>query len=231
MKTIGLLGGMSWESTQVYYRELNQQINQAKGGLHSAPIVMINVDFEPLEQLMINDGWNDICKILENHCITLQNADVDCIAIATNTMHKLVPQIEPKLKVPIIHIADSVAKNLKDQNINSIGLLGTAFTMQEDFYKSKLQSHNIKTMVPNTEDQNTINEIIFNELCQGQFTHTSKQKYLKVIERLKQQGAQAVVLACTEIGLLINQNDCDTKLIDATDVHIKDIVKFSLSKS
>ncbi len=229
MKTIGLIGGMSWESTQVYYRELNVQLNQTLGGLHSAKIILVNVDFQPIEQLMSQGHWDAVNQIIEKHCLTLQQAGVDCIAIATNTMHKLVPQIAPNLDVPIIHIADSVAQVIKTCKINTIGLLGTAFTMQEDFYHARLGSHSINALTPNQDDQIEINRIIFNELCQGEFTPQSKQTYLQVIERLKQQGAEAVVLACTEIGLLINQNDCETQLIDATEAHIKDIVNFALS--
>lgn len=230
MKTIGLLGGMSWESTQVYYRELNRRVNQALGGLHSAPLVMVSVDFQPIERLMQKGDWDGISAILKKHCLQIQQAGAQCIGIATNTMHKLVPQFESQLSIPLIHIADSVAKNLMAQSSKKIGLLGTSFTMQEDFYKSRLAQYGIETLLPQNTDQGLINQIIFDELCQGQLKPQSKQTYLRVIEKLQQQGADAVVLACTEIGLLIKQSDTSVPLLDATEAHINDLVTFALSE-
>ncbi|MCX7554272.1 aspartate/glutamate racemase family protein [Marinicella sp. S1101] len=229
MKTIGLLGGMSWESTQVYYRELNRRVNQALGGLHSVPVVMVSVDFQPIERLMQQGEWQPISQILKNHCLNLQQAGAQCIGIATNTMHKLVPQFESQLSIPLVHIADSVAKNLMAQGSKKIGLLGTSFTMQEDFYKTKLAHYGVETLVPQKKDQGIINQVIFDELCQGQLKPRSKQAYLQVIEKLQQQGADAVVLACTEIGLLIKPTDTQIPLLDATEAHINDLVTFALS--
>ncbi len=231
MKIIGLLGGMSWESTQVYYRELNERINRKLGALHSAPMVMINVDFQPIEQLMQAGQWNQISQALQHHCKNLQQAGAECVAIATNTMHKLATEIESVIEVPLIHIADAVGKNLAKQGFKTIGLLGTEFTMQERFYSSRLKEyHDINTMVPDHHDQELINQVIFDELCRGIFRAESKQKYLTIIEKLEQRGADAVVLACTEIGLLIKQADTDTPLVDATEVHINEIAGFALSK-
>lgn len=231
MKTIGLLGGMSWESTLVYYRDINLKINQSLGGLHSAPLVMVNVDFQPIEDLMRQDNWPAISQLLKQHINSLQQAGADCLVIATNTMHKLAPEIESTVELPLLHIADSVAKVLINHNIQSVGIIGTAFTMQESFYQDRLNQHGIKTTVPDIQDQHSIHQIIFQELCQGQFKAESKQTYLDVIDRLKQQGAQAVVLACTEIGLLVNQADTTVPLFDATEAHINDAVAFALHNS
>jgi len=229
MKTIGLLGGMSWESSQIYYRELNQQINQHLGGLHSAQMVMINVDFAPLEQLMIKGEWSKISDILLKHCLQLQGAGADFIVIATNTMHKLAPIIEKNLGIPLLHIADAVGQSAVKKNLNTVGLLGTAFTMEQGFYATRLEKHGIKTIIPEDDERIVVNQIIFEELCKGQLKSSSKQKYLKVIEGLARQGAQAVILGCTEIGLLVQQQDTAVTLVDATHEHIKMVVKQALS--
>ncbi len=230
MKTIGLLGGMSWESSQVYYRELNQQINQQLGGLHSASIVMINVDFAPIEQLMVRGEWSVIGKVLVRHCLQLQSAGADFIVIATNTMHKLAPVIEQAIDVPLLHIADAVGRSEAIKSIKKVGLLGTAFTMEQDFYTSRLKSkYGVKALVPNAEECFVMNQIIFDELCKGHFNANAKQQYLKVIDKLADQGAEAIVLACTEIGLLVQQHDTSVTLIDATHEHIKLAVNHAIS--
>ena len=230
MKTIGLLGGMSWESSQIYYRELNQQINQQLGGLHSAQIVMINVDFAPIEQLMLQGDWPAISDILVKHCLQLQIAGADFIVIATNTMHKIAPAIEQAIDIPLLHIADAVGQAAVAQQIEIVGLLGTVFTMEQGFYKTRLKTQQgIETLIPNDEDRVVVNQIIFDELCQGQFTASSKQQYLRVIDNLAAQGAEAVILGCTEIGLLVQQKDTSVTLLDATHEHIKLAVHHALS--
>ncbi len=222
MKTIGLLGGMSWESSQVYYRELNQRINQALGGLHSAQMVMINVDFAPIEQLMLAGDWVAVSNILIKHCLQLQGAGADFIVIATNTMHKLAPAIEAAIQVPLLHIADAVGQSKVIKPLKTVGLLGTAFTMEAEFYTTRLNTkYGLDTLIPDDGQRLMVNQIIFDELCKGQFNTSSKQQYLKVINDMAQQGAQAIVLACTEIGLLVQQDDTDVTLIDATEEHIK----------
>ncbi len=221
MKTIGLLGGMSWESSQTYYRELNLRINHELGGLHSAQLVMINVDFAPIEQLMVAGNWIAISEILIKHCIQLQDSGADFIVIATNTMHKLAPAIEAAIQIPLLHIADAVGQSQVIKPLKTVGLLGTAFTMEEDFYSSRLKSqYGLDTLIPDDHQRLMVNQVIFDELCKGQFNTHSKQQYLKVINDLSQQGAQAIVLACTEIGLLVQQDDTDVTLIDATEEHI-----------
>ena len=225
MKTIGLLAGMSWESSQTYYRELNQQINQLLGGLHSAKIIMINVDFAPIEAWMKEGNWDAIAQSLIADCLKIQHAGADFLMIATNTIHKLAPQIEAAIHIPLLHIADAVAHELGIQNKSKVGLLGTGFTMEQDFYKGRLyHQFGIKTITPNEADRKTVNRIIFEELCHGQFNVPAKQQYLDIIKKMAEQGAEAVILACTEIGLLINQADTEIPLIDATYCHIKQAV-------
>lgn len=232
MKTIGLLGGMSWESTLVYYRELNQQINQQLGGLHSAKIILINVDFAPIEALMKDGQWSEIAQQLTLYTQRIEQAGADFLLIATNTMHKLAEQIQASINIPLLHIADTVAQDLKKHNKTKVGLLGTQFTMEQDFYKDRLQEKfGIQVLVPETKERQQVNQIIFEELCHGQFKPSSKQVYLKIIDELAQQGAEAIILGCTEIGLLVQQSDCKIPLFDATDSHIKHAVNFSLLQS
>lgn len=229
MKTIGLLGGMSWESTQVYYRELNQQINSSKGGLHSAQMVLFNVDFAPIEQLMQQGNWAAIAKILITHSLQIQAAGADFLVIATNTMHKLAPEITERINIPLLHIADAVGQELAQKNYIKVGLLGTAFTMEEDFYKDRLLTQfGIETIIPESPDRHAVNQIIFEELCHGQFRTESKQTYLNVIEKLADQGAEAIILGCTEIGLLLQQSDSAVPLLDATFSHIRQITAKAL---
>ncbi|TDR23887.1 aspartate/glutamate racemase family protein [Marinicella litoralis] len=228
MKTIGLLGGMSWESTQVYYRQLNQLINQQLGGLHSAELVLVNVDFEPIEKLMVQGEWAQIADILIKHCLQIQAAGADFLLIATNTMHQLCQPIEQALDIPLLHIADAVGQDISLQNKQKVGLLGTEFTMEQAFYHERLSTQfGIETITPNQVDRTTINQIIFKELCQGIFSESAKQCYLAIIDKLAAQGAEAVVLACTEIGLLINQTDSKVPLIDATESHIRKAVQLA----
>ena len=229
MKTIGLLGGMSWESTLVYYRELNHSINQHLGGLHSAKIILSSVDFAPLEAMMLQNNWSGIENELIVHAQILQQAGADCLVIATNTIHKLAEGIGSAINIPLIHIADAVGKDLQSHNISQIGLLGTRFTMEENFYASRLkQQYNIDTFIPDSADRLIINQIIFDELCRGQLLPESKAAYLEIIEKLSLQGAQAIILGCTEIGLLVKQQDTSVPLFDATFSHIKAASQFAL---
>jgi aspartate racemase len=229
-KTIGLLGGMSWESTRIYYRELNQQMNRQLGGLHSAPMVLVNVDFAPIEQWMQADDWAAIGAHLLGHCLTIQRAGADFLVIATNTMHRLASVIEPELDMPLLHIADVVGEALQQQGFDRVGLLGTAFTMEQAFYRDRLKAlMGIETVVPEQRDRAMVDRVIFHELCQGMCTPESKQAFLTVIDDLTQQGAQAVILGCTEIGLLVQQADTEVPLLDATHCHIQAAVKLALS--
>ena len=230
MQTIGLLGGMSWESTRIYYRELNQRINQQLGGLHSAQMVMINVDFAPIEQLMQQGQWSTIGDLLTAHCTKLEQAGADFLVIATNTMHKLAPQIESQLSIPLLHIADVVGRSLQAQGVTTVGLLGTGFTMAEDFYKNRLQENfAIDTLVPNQQDRDLVDRVVFTELCHGVIKPESKQAYLKIMDQLAAQGAQAIILGCTEICLLVQPTDTEIPLLDATEAHIQAAVDQALN--
>jgi aspartate racemase len=232
MKTIGLLGGMSAESTIVYYKTLNEETRKILGGLHSAKICMQSLDFAPLNLLMKQNNWEKIAEILLEKAKLVEQAGADFLLIATNTMHKLVPFLEKQLSMPIIHIADACAEILLTDKIKKIGLLGTKFTMQEDFYKQRLrEKFGIHSLVPDSEIQTEQNKIIFEELCLGKICEQSKADYLKVITDFANQGAEAVILGCTEIGLLIKQKDTPIKILDSAEAHCKIAVRIANENS
>ncbi|MDO5574466.1 MAG: aspartate/glutamate racemase family protein [bacterium] len=219
MKTIGLIGGMSWESTITYYEVINTLVKERLGGFHSAKIMMYSVDFHELEANMETGNWDGNAEILTNAALNLEKAGADFILICTNTMHKLVPQIKEKIHVPILHIADATADALKAKNIHKAILLGTKFTMEQEFVKDVIHDRGIEILIPTEEERYKINDIIFNELCLGKILPESKAYYLSVIDRLTKEGGEAAILGCTEIGLLINQKDTDTPLFDTTIIH------------
>jgi len=229
MKTIGLLGGMSWESTLEYYRAINQGVKKRLGVLHSAKIAMFSVDFEPIEQLQRAGDWQKTAKILSGAAKNIQAAGADFMLICTNTMHKVAPQIEASIQIPLLHIADATAKKLVRENIKSIGLIGTAFTMEQDFYKGRLKgNYGLDVLVPNKEDRNIIHQVIYQELCLGQINPESKAEYLRIIEDLANQGAQGVILGCTEIGMLVHQKETKVKLFDTTAIHAEKAVELAI---
>jgi amino-acid racemase len=226
MKTIGLLGGMSWESTQGYYREINQGVKKALGGLHSAKIVMYSVDFDPIEKLQNKGDWEETAIILSDAAIKIQSAGADFLLICTNTMHKVAPQIEKSIDIPILHIADATARIIKQNGIKTVGLLGTAFTMEQEFYKGRLQKkHNLNVITPSEADRQIIHDVIYNELCLGDVKQSSKKEYLRIIDKLSSQGAEAIILGCTEIGTLVQQTDTKIRLFDTTAIHVEMAVK------
>jgi aspartate racemase len=230
MKTIGLLGGMSWESTLGYYKAINEGINKELGGLHSAKIAMYSVDFEPIEQLQHAGDWNGTAKILSVAAQSIQAAGADFLLICTNTMHKVAKEIGESIRIPILHIADATAEILVNQGVKKVGLLGTAFTMEQEFYKGRLLSqYNLEVLVPNEKDRQIIHKVIYQELCLGKITANSKAEYLRVIDALAAQGAEAVILGCTEIGMLVNQSDTDVKLMDTTAIHAQQAVRYAIS--
>ena len=230
MKTIGLLGGMSWESTLGYYKAINEGINKELGGLHSAKIVMYSVDFEPIEQLQHVGDWNGTAKILSVAAQSIQAAGADFLLICTNTMHKVAKEIGESIRIPILHIADATAEILVNHGVKKVGLLGTAFTMEQEFYKGRLLSqYNLEVLVPNEKDRQIIHKVIYQELCLGKITANSKAEYLRVIDALAAQGAETVILGCTEIGMLVNQSDTDVKLMDTIAVHAQQAVRYAIS--
>jgi aspartate racemase len=228
MKTIGLLGGMSWESTLGYYRAINEGVKNALGGLHSAKIAMYSVDFEPIEKLQHAGDWKGTAKILSKAAKSVQAAGADFLLICTNTMHKVAPEIEAAIQIPLLHIADATAEILINESVKSVGLLGTAFTMEQEFYKGRLRDkYGLEVLVPNENDRQIVHKVIYEELCMGKIENNSKAEYLRIINALAAQGAEAVILGCTEIGMLVNQADTNVKLFDTTAIHAKKAVEYA----
>ena len=223
MKTIGLIGGMSWESTELYYRIINETVKENLGGLHSAKCLLYSVNFEEIEKYQSTDQWEKSAEVLMEIAKKLEDAGADFIGICTNTMHKTVPYMEKSINIPILHIAEATVEEIKAQNIKKVALLGTKYTMIEDFYKEKILESGIEVIIPNEDDIKIINDIIYDELCLGKVEFKSKEKYLKIIEKMKNQGVKGVILGCTEIGLLISQKDVDIKVFDTTKIHAKKI--------
>lgn len=228
MKTLGILGGMSPASTATYYHIINQQVNAIKGGNTTAPIILYSVDFEQIVACQKADDWQASGQILADMALKLQSIGADGILLATNTMHKNAPQILANISVPFLHIVDATAHAIRAQNIDKVALLGTAFVMEQDFYKDGLASFGISTLVPSPNERAKIHRIIFEELCVGNINPCSKNTYLNIIKNLQQQGAKGVILGCTEIGLLINQEDLDIPVFDTTKLHADMAVDFIL---
>jgi len=226
MKTIGLLGGMSWESTATYYREINEGIKKNLGGLHSAKILLYSVDFAEIEKLQHLDRWPEMAVILGDAAKRLQNGGADFVLICTNTMHKVAPEIEANLHIPLLHIADATADEIKDKGIFRVGLLGTRFTMEEDFYKGRLEDvHGIDVLVPGAVDREIVHRAIYDELCQGVISPASRSEFVRIINMLYKQGAEAVILGCTEIALLVQQEHTTVPLFDTTKIHAEKAVE------
>ncbi|NOI35956.1 aspartate/glutamate racemase family protein [Vibrio cyclitrophicus] len=229
MKTIGLLGGMSWESTMSYYKSINEGVKANLGGLNSAKICMYSVNFDEIERLQHQGRWSETANILSDAALSVEKGGADFILICTNTMHKVVPEIEEKITIPILHIADTTAQILLEQGVKKVGLLGTAFTMEQDFYKARLvNKFGIGVVIPDESDREQVHNIIYKELCRGEVKEESRDVYRQIIEKLSQQGAEAVILGCTEIALLIQQQHTDVPLLDTTSVHAEAAVRLAL---
>lgn len=230
MKTIGLLGGMSWESSLEYYRIINQRVKERLGGLHSAKCLLYSVDFQEIETLQHQGLWDEAGRLLGEAARALQRGGADFLMICTNTMHKVAPVVQQQISIPLLHIADPTAKSVLSQGIRKIGLLGTRFTMQEDFYKGKLvHDHGLTVLTPTDTDMDMIHQVIFEELCLGLVRDISKKKYIAVIKRLEAAGAEGVILGCTEIGLLVKDQDCSIPLFDTTVIHAEAAVDDALT--
>ncbi|WP_136808587.1 aspartate/glutamate racemase family protein [Desulfosediminicola flagellatus] len=228
MKTIGLLGGMSWESTSLYYQLINSGINRRLSGLHSAKIAMVSVNFYELEQLMAQGNWDRIAEILVASCLKIEAAGADVLLICTNTMHKVAEQIQAAISIPILHLADATAQKIRSDNKKTIGLLGTRITMEEDFYRGRLTRHGIEVVLPEDSDMDIIHNVIFDELCKGKCIENSRNEYLRIINDLHTRGAEGIVLGCTEIGILIKPQDTEITLYDTTLIHAEAAVEFAL---
>lgn len=229
MKTIGLIGGMSWESTANYYRDINERVKQRLGGLHSARILLYSVDFQEIERLQHQGHWDEAGEQLGDIARRLEGAGADVVALCTNTMHKVAPAIEAALRVPFLHIADPTAQAVKQAGIGRIGLLGTRFTMEEDFYRGRLvQRHGLDVIVPDPAERETVHRVIYDELCLGKVEERSRQAYRDIIAHLVERGAEGVILGCTEIAMLVSPADSPVPLFDTTQLHAVSAVDFAL---
>jgi aspartate racemase len=228
MKTIGLLGGMSWESSAEYYRVMNEEVKARLGGLHSAKILMNSLEFQELRDLMCAGRWSEIGDRLAAAARTLEKAGADLMVIGTNTMHKVAPQVADALSIPLIHIADATADAARERGYTRVGLLGTTFTMEDDFYSGRLNEHGLEVLVPEAGDRKLVDRVIFDEMCRGSFLDPSRAEYLRIIDDLSAKGAQAVILGCTEIGLLVRPGDTDVPTFDTCGIHAATVVKKAL---
>ncbi len=231
MKTIGLIGGMSWESTQTYYRLINQKVREQLGGLHSARLVLYSVDFAEIEALQHQGDWDATAGILASAAQAVESAGAEFLVLCTNTMHKVAADIEQAVRVPLLHIADATASVLQQEKITSVGLLGTRFTMEQAFYRERLESQGIRVIIPDESQRELVHTVIYDELCQGVIRPDSKTAYLEVVSSLAGRGAQGVILGCTEIGLLIQNADTDVPLHDTTAIHAEQAVQIALNRA
>ncbi|KTG21851.1 hypothetical protein AUR67_06615 [Pseudoalteromonas sp. XI10] len=230
MKTTGLIGGMSWESTQSYYQLLNQGIKNKLGGLHSAKIVLVSLDFAEIAVLQQQQDWPQMAEILIKAAKQVEAAGADYLLICTNTMHKLAEQVQAAVAIPLLHIADAVGENLIQHNFKKVALLGTQFTMEQDFYKQRLaDKFAIDVLIPDAQERETVHRVIYDELCKGIISPESKAEYLTIIDDLTQQGAEAIILGCTEIALLVQQSDTSIPLLDSTALHCAMALENSLN--
>ncbi|AKP32540.1 aspartate/glutamate racemase family protein [Yersinia aleksiciae] len=231
MKILGLIGGMSWESTIPYYRMINQQVKEQLGGLHSAKIILYSVDFHEIEQLQAKGDWQTAAKVLSDAAVSLKLAGAEVVVVCTNTMHKVADDIEAASGLPLLHIADATAAQIKQQGIHKIGLLGTRYTMEQDFYRGRLtEKHYIEVITPDSADREIINRIIYEELCLGVINDNSRQAYRRIMGKLEQQGVQGIIFGCTEITLLVNEQDASVPVFDTTAIHAKAAAEYALKR-
>ena len=229
MKTIGLIGGMSWESTVPYYRLINETIKERLGGLHSAKIILYSVDFHDIERLQHAGDWTTAGRLLAATAQTVEKAGADFLVLCTNTMHKVAPAIEAAVRIPLLHIADATAEEIKSAGCSTVGLLGTRFTMEQDFYKGRLhQDHGLRVLTPAEQDREIVHRIIYDELCLGRVIDHSRTEYRRIMADLVRQGAEAIILGCTEITLLVEQADAAVPLFDTTRIHARKAAEWAL---
>ena len=228
LKTIGLIGGMSWESTVTYYKIINETVKERLGGLHSAKCILYSVDFQEIEECQANGNWEKSGEILGEAANNLEKVGADFIVICTNTMHKVVNQIKEKISIPILHIAEMTAEKILEKGLKNIALLGTKYTMEQDFYKSKLIEKGINVIIPDKNDIEIINEVIYDELCLGTINSDSKKKFLEIVDKLRSKEAEGIILGCTEIGLLIKNEDTDVPLFDTAVIHAEEAAIYSI---
>ena len=228
LKTIGLIGGMSWESTVTYYKIINETVKEKLGGLHSAKCMLYSIDFQEIEECQANGNWEKSGEILGEAANNLEKAGADFIVICTNTMHKVINQIKEKISIPILHIAEMTAEKILEKGLKNIALLGTKYTMEQDFYKSKLIEKGINVIIPDKNDVEIINKVIYDELCLGIINSNSKKKFLEIVDKLRNKGSEGIILGCTEIGLLIKNEDTDVPLFDTAIIHAEQAAIYSI---
>jgi aspartate racemase len=228
MKTIGFIGGLTWHSSIDYYRLMNEMVNEKLGGAHSCQMLMYSVEFGEIKRLTFAEDWDGIAKIISNIAVTLEKAGADCIVLGANTMHNIADKVQASVNIPLIHIAEATATEILKHQINKVALLGTKYSMQMDFYKNKLAEKNITTLIPSVEDIEYINSAIYEEMGKGLFLPDTKERIIKIINDLQQQGAQAVILGCTELPILIKPEDIAIPSFDTTWIHAKAAVEFAL---
>jgi aspartate racemase len=232
MKTIGLIGGMSWESSLLYYQIINQRVKEKLGGHHSAKSLMYSVDFHEIKTLQHQGKWDDATKIMIDSAQKLEAGGADLLVICTNTMHKMAKEVEESVSIPLLHIADSTAHTIVKDGLKKVALLGTAFTMEQDFYKGRLvEKFGLEVIVPDETERMVIHDIIYQELCLGIINEESRQSYIKIINNLSRQGAEAIILGCTEITLLISQHHCSIPIYDTTRIHAESAVDYALREA
>ncbi|WP_226469585.1 aspartate/glutamate racemase family protein [Luteimonas panaciterrae] len=231
MRTIGLLGGMSWESTIPYYRAINERVRERLGGLHSARLLLYSVDFAEIETLQHRGDWNQAGQVLADAAQALERAGAEALVICTNTMHRVLPQIEPAIGIPALHIADATAQRILEAGFTQVGLLGTRFTMEQEFYRGRLEHFGLTPLVPDDAQREIVHRIIYDELCRGECRPDSRAAYRAIIADLVAHGAQAVILGCTEIGLLVDASDSVVPLFDTTSIHAEYAADWALTAS
>lgn len=229
MKIIGLIGGMSWESTVPYYRQINESIKDRLGGLHSAKLILYSVDFHEVERLQHAGNWEAAGVLLADAARSLEATGADFLVLCTNTMHKVAPSIEAAVRIPLLHIADATAAAIKQAGLSTVGLLGTRFTMEQDFYRDRLRArHGLEVLIPRSQDREIVHRVIYQELCVGKVLPASHAEYRRVLAELVAQGAEAIILGCTEISLLVDQQDSEVPLFDTTSIHARWATEWAL---
>jgi len=230
MKTIGLVGGMSWESTQDYYRIINQRVKELAGGFHSAKLVLYSVDFDEVESRQHQGRWEELTALMVDAARRVERAGAECLLICTNTMHLMADPVQDSIRISLLHIVDVTAGAVKARGFNKVGLLGTRFTMEKDFYKGRLlKKHGLEVLVPEEKDRDLVHAILYDELCLGKISDASKQAFRTIIAKLESAGAQGIILGCTEIPMLVKQEEYEIPLFDTTDLHARAAVDFALS--
>ncbi len=228
MKTIGMLGGMSWESTSLYYRLFNEQVKARLGGLHSAKLLLDSVDFAEVEVLQSMGDWPKLAEMMAAKAAALESAGAELLMICTNLMHKVAPQVAEHISVPLVHIGDAVGREIRSKGLTRVGLLGTRYTMEEDFYRARLsERYGLEVIIPDEADRDYIHKTIFTELCRGEFSKETMLSYLEIISELELQGAQGIILGCTEIPLLLRQDDLSLSLFDTAELHVRYALELS----